>query len=124
MEENPDIRDSTVGLQIAIVGATGFIGRSVVRGLLARGDEVLVLTRRPAVARKLFSDTVKIVRWKPDYDPAWADEIEGYDAVINLAGAPILGHRWTRAHKDRILKSRTEATADMPLITHPITIKL
>ncbi len=109
MNEDPDIRDSTEGMQVAIAGATGFIGQAVVAGLLDAGDDVLVLTRRPSAARRLFQDRVKVIEWRPDYDPVWADEIEGYDAVINLAGAPIFGRRWTKAQKERLLKSRTDS---------------
>jgi len=79
--------------------------------LLHRDDDVLVLTRRPTSAQRLLGEQVKIVKWTPEYDPAWGETIEGYDAVINLAGSPIFGRRWTQKQKDLILESRTESTA-------------
>lgn len=100
-------------MRVAVSGATGFIGRALVRTLLDRGDDVLALSRRPEAARRILGEEVKLIRWSPEFDPAWGEAIEGYDAVINLAGEPIFGRRWTRAQKRRILKSRAESAAGM-----------
>jgi dihydroflavonol-4-reductase len=48
--------------QILITGATGFIGRTLTRSLLARGESVRVLARSRAKARALFGDHVEIVQ--------------------------------------------------------------
>lgn len=98
-------------MRVAVLGATGFIGRALVRTLLERGDDVLALTRRPEAAQRALGQQIKTVRWTPEYDPAWGEEIEGYDGVVNLAGEPIFGRRWTQKQKQLILKSRAESAA-------------
>ena len=96
-------------MRVVVSGATGFIGRALVRALIERGDDVLVLSRRPKLAARRLGHQIKAIKWTPEYDPAWGEEIEGYDAVVNLAGEPIFGHRWTKTQKERIRKSRAES---------------
>lgn len=98
-------------MRVVVSGATGFVGRKLVKALIERGDDVLVLSRRPELALRRLGEQIRAIKWTPEYDPAWGEEIEGYDAVVNLAGEPIMGHRWTEAQKEKILKSRTESAA-------------
>ena len=95
-------------MQVAITGATGFVGRAVVEALLERGDRVVALGRNPQgmnfpprVARRHFD------LGDPAPQPA---AFEGVDAVIHLAGESIAG-RWTAAKKAAIADSRTLGTA-------------
>ena len=74
------------GRTVLITGATGFIGRHLVRRLLARGDALIVLTRSPARARKLLGLQVRITS-----DLAALGDSTPIDAFVNLAGARILG---------------------------------
>lgn len=90
--------------RIAITGGTGLIGSALVTTLEARGDEVVVLTRRTARhARELT--------WNPETggtaDPA---RVANLDALIHLAGAGIGDKRWTTAYKRQILLSRVDGT--------------
>ena len=98
-------------MRVAITGATGFVGRALLQTLIQRGDEVLILTRRPAAARQVLGETINAVQWTPKYTPSWGQQVALCDAVINLAGEPIFGRRWTAKQKERILRSRTEAAA-------------
>ena len=95
-------------MRIAVTGATGFIGRSLSEALTKRGDEVIILSRRAVPA----SDNSKIrhVRWNPEDSSRVIGEIDGIDAVINLAGEPIVGKRWSQKQKGKILSSRVSAT--------------
>ena len=86
-------------MRIVVAGGTGFIGEPLVRRLLARGDDVAVISRNPA--------NVKVGRplsWERVEEAAEAD------AVVNLAGENIGGGRWTEARKRRIVESRVDAT--------------
>ncbi|OFW31258.1 MAG: TIGR01777 family protein [Acidobacteria bacterium RIFCSPLOWO2_12_FULL_65_11] len=96
-------------MSIVIAGGTGFLGRPLATRLIAEGHDVVILTRGAAqpggVARP------RLVPWTPDGEVGpWAAEIDGAGAVINLAGVSIAGHRWTAAHKQRVLDSRVRAT--------------
>jgi hypothetical protein len=92
-------------VRVAVVGATGLIGRRLVAALTRRGDEAVAVSRRGAAV-----DGAESVRWNPAEGPPPAAALEGVDAVVNLAGAPIAGGRWTRARKRAIRASRVETT--------------
>ncbi|TXF89073.1 TIGR01777 family protein [Neolewinella aurantiaca] len=90
---------------ILIGGGTGFIGKHLSRTLAADGHEVRILSRsaRPDAAFKTF---VWDVKEQTIDDAAFA----GVDYVINLAGAGIVGKRWSEARKQVIINSRTGST--------------
>src|SRR5437764_3808171 len=91
-------------MRLAVTGATGTIGRVVVRMLRERGDEVLALSRDAARAQAALG--VDAAEWSdPTREPAPADALSGCDGVIHLAGEP-LAQRWTDAAKRRIRDSR------------------
>jgi hypothetical protein len=84
----------------------------LVARLLERGDEVLVLSRRPEQARRVLgaSPNLKLLEYDPYQPQAWASALEGYEAVVNLAGEPLASSRWTEAKKREIRRSRVETT--------------
>lgn len=89
---------------ILIAGGTGFIGTHLSRRLLADGHTVRHLSRskRPDSLYPTFQwDVVK-----QTIDDAAFD---GVDYVFNLAGAGIVGQRWSDERKEVIIKSRTES---------------
>lgn len=90
-------------MKYVIAGGSGFLGRALVLELVARGHEVVVLTRGRAKA----ADGARFVQW-PDGD--WAREIDGADGVINLAGAGIADKRWSAARKEALRQSRIQST--------------
>ena len=90
---------------VLVTGATGFVGQLLVRALLADGHSVTALTRNPRKAAGILDVTVRCV--------AQLDEIalsEQIDVVINLAGARILGPRWTAARQQVLRDSRVAFT--------------
>ncbi len=90
---------------VLVSGATGFIGGHLVRRLVARGDQVIVLTRDADRALYRFGPHVSIVTRLGDVGPG-----THIDAIVNLAGAPILGLPWTRARRHELRVSRIETT--------------
>lgn len=88
-----------------VTGGTGFIGEALVQQLLDAGHEVTVWTRRPLRAAFLFNGRARCVRELDSIDAA-----EHFDAVINLAGAPVVGPRWTQRRKSVLMNSRLDTT--------------
>jgi len=89
-------------MRVMLCGGTGFIGSAVKERLLARGDHVTVVTRKPPEGQKHY------VSWEEwGRDPGRWD---GIDAIVNLAGESI-NQRWNEASKRRILSSRTQTAA-------------
>lgn len=90
---------------ILITGATGMIGREVVKACHARNYKVHYLT----TSKSKLSDAsdYKGFYWNPDKAEIDSSCFEGVDAIINLVGASI-SKRWTEAYKKEILTSRTE----------------
>jgi len=97
-------------MEIVIAGGTGFIGRSLVGKLLQDGHNVVVLTRDGAGARQLVPDAVGFGLWDGKTSASCVQQINGADAVINLAGESLAGKRWSPKQKARIINSRLEAT--------------
>lgn len=90
-------------LQVAVTGASGFVGRAVVASLREDGHRVLSLVRRPAPG-----DTAT---WDPATGAIDRDALEGLDAVVHLAGEDISRGRWTTDKKRRIRQSRVAGTS-------------
>jgi len=99
-------------MRVWITGATGFVGRSLVAALLEAGHRVVVSSRNPAGAQGQLGDTV-VVRSGDLHGAALARELAGCDAVINLAGEPVAGRRWTPAVERSVRSSRVDTTRSL-----------
>ncbi len=104
--------------RVLISGGTGFIGRHVVQALLARGDDVTVLSRRPEQVTSQLGSDVRAVAWEPGARtpgarPAWFGSVAGHSAVVHLAGEQAVGKRYTPQMKERIYDSRIESTLQL-----------
>ncbi|MDH4195834.1 MAG: TIGR01777 family oxidoreductase [Candidatus Aminicenantes bacterium] len=95
--------------RIVITGATGFIGRALCRDLQDAGYEVVVFTRDPARARRLFLDCLTVAGWDGQTANGHGALVSDARAVINLAGENIGAGRWTKRRRRAILKSRLGA---------------
>ena len=82
-----------------IPGGSGGVGRILRRALAAEGHETVVLSRKPAGEE---------IGWDGRTLGAWADEIDGADAVINLAGRSV-NCRYTPENRKRIMDSRVRS---------------
>jgi uncharacterized protein len=97
-------------VKIIVTGATGFIGRALVRALRQRDDEVVALTRNTGKASSILGVDIEAVAWNPPALGPWTAALNGADGVINLAGEPVADKRWSAEQKERILNSRIDAT--------------
>ncbi|GAE36401.1 TIGR01777 family oxidoreductase [Halalkalibacter akibai] len=94
-------------MKIAIAGGTGFIGSKLTTLLTAKGHSIYILTRDPS--NRPVQSNVRYVKWLQPDDSS-IQELEGIDAIINLAGESIGSGRWTTERKNRILQSRIQST--------------
>ena len=98
-------------MRVLITGATGLIGSSVADALLARGDEVVGLTRNVEKARPK-NPTVNWHAWQPTSERPPPEALEGVDGVVNLIGEEI-NQRLTDEAKRRIRESRVTAARNL-----------
>ena len=88
-------------MNIAITGASGFIGGRIIDLALRRGHEVTAFTRTPE--RAIAGCEMR--RFSLEAAP----DLRGCEAIIHLAGEPVVG-RWTAAKMRRIVESRVVGT--------------
>lgn len=100
-------------MKVAVTGATGFVGSRLVERLREEKVQVLLFTRDPGAAGRLFPPeiftNVEILAYSPTQSGTWQDKISGCDGVVNLAGEPI-AERWTETRKQEIIQSRQLGT--------------
>lgn len=89
-------------MKVLIAGASGLVGSALIPALEAEGVEVTRLVRTSAGAGE--------IEWHPNNDQIDATKLEGFDAIINLAGENIAGGRWTDDQKRKIHDSRVNGT--------------
>lgn len=90
-------------MKIVIPGGSGQVGTILARAFHAEDHEVVVLSRTPEAA------PWRAVAWDAKTVGSWADEINGADAVINLAGRSV-NCRYTPGNRRAILESRVDST--------------
>jgi uncharacterized protein (TIGR01777 family) len=105
METSTEAHQSLV---VFVTGATGFVGRAVTLALLGAGHRVVAWVRDEARARATLGANVELVSTDCGEEHL-VRQLEGCDAVINLAGAPI-ATRWTAARRRDIVRSRVDLT--------------
>ncbi|MFH0794631.1 MAG: TIGR01777 family oxidoreductase [bacterium] len=89
-------------MRVLLSGSTGLLGSALVSRLEAEQIEVVRLVRP-------HSRKVKGIEWDPAAGKIDKERLEGFDAVVHLAGENIAG-RWTKTKKERIRSSRVEGT--------------
>ncbi|MBT0723809.1 TIGR01777 family protein [Rosenbergiella sp. S61] len=95
-------------MKILITGASGLIGQRLTETLLSQFHQITALTRTPERAAKLLGPQVQL--WNTLADKT---SLDGFDAVINLAGEPIADKRWTKDQKQKLCDSRWQLTAQL-----------
>ncbi len=94
-----------------MTGGSGFVGTSITRQLVGRGDEVTVLTRRVSKDQKPL-EGVSFLEGDPTREGPWQEQAAKHDVFINLAGASIF-RRWTGEAKRVIRDSRLLTTRNL-----------
>lgn len=95
--------------RVLVTGSTGLIGTQLCAFLSSAGHDVVRLLRRSTVL-PVHLQGRPIVRWDDRTGEVLEGSLEGFDAVIHLAGAGIGDRRWTKRRMDVIRESRTGPT--------------
>jgi uncharacterized protein len=98
-------------MRVLVTGASGLLGSALSDALLARGDEVVGLTRDPDRARPK-NPTVRWHAWRPTTERPPPEALDQVDGVINVVGEEI-NQRLTDQAKVRIRESRIVATRNL-----------
>jgi uncharacterized protein (TIGR01777 family) len=99
-------------MRIVIAGGSGFLGSALSTRLAKDGHTIVVLSRDGGAAGA--SDGVRYARWTPHGEAgSWSKELDGADAVVNLAGAGIADKRWSESRKRVLLQSRLLSTRSL-----------
>lgn len=91
-------------MKILISGSHGLVGQALIKGLVEDGHEVCPLVRRERAVGSCE------VNWHPERRSIDQQHLEGFQAVVHLAGESIASGRWTDAKKRAIRDSRVVGT--------------
>jgi uncharacterized protein (TIGR01777 family) len=89
-------------MHVLLTGGTGFIGHALCAHLLQTGHTLSVLTRDPVRARTQVPAAARLL--------ATLDEARDVEAVVNLAGEPLMAGRWNADRKAEFRRSRLGTT--------------
>lgn len=92
-------------MHVLITGGTGFIGQALCAWLLQAGHTLSVLTRDPARARATLPAPVRTL--------ATLEDARDVEAVVNLAGEPLMAGRWNATRKATFRDSRLDTTRSL-----------
>ena len=90
-------------MKLLISGSHGLVGKALIKSLEAEGHEIFRLVRRAP-----SSDSE--IEWSPDRYSIALARLEGFDAVVHLAGESIASGRWDEEKKRKIRESRVKGT--------------
>ncbi len=100
--------------KILIAGGTGLIGSALKAELVARGNEVWLLSRTPGEGR---------LEWDGVHSGEWAEQLADCQAVVNLAGSPI-SVKFSVENRRTILKSRLDPTGAIGNAIQTVCLKV
>ncbi len=90
-------------MKILISGSHGLVGTALIKSLEADRHEIFRLVRH-------YPHSPSEIEWSPERYSIALSMIEGFDAVVHLAGESIAEGRWTDEKKKRIRESRVKGT--------------
>jgi len=106
-------------MRVLIIGATGFIGRELIKELEKAGHSPVAVSRNALKAAKILGSQAEIIEWDGTSAVVLANKIAGFEAIINLAGENIASGRWTCGRKKLITESRVKTGR---LLTEAVTL--
>lgn len=93
---------------VLITGGTGLVGKQLTRILVAKGYEVIVLSREKRISNQ---PNISYAVWNVQAETIDVDAIAKADYIVHLAGAGVVEKRWNDKRKQEIVDSRTKSSA-------------
>lgn len=90
-------------MKLLISGSHGLVGTTLINSLVSPDHDVYRLVRH-------YAESDSEIEWSPDRYSIALARLEGFDAVVHLAGESIAEGRWTEEKKKRICESRVKGT--------------
>jgi uncharacterized protein len=94
-------------ITVCITGGTGMIGSALTQFLIAKGCQVIILTRHP----RQGTSNITYAGWDPAHQTIDVTAIQKADYIINTAGAGVADKRWSKKRKLEIVESRVQSGA-------------
>ena len=91
-------------MKVLIAGGAGFMGRHLIKSLIADNHKVWVLSRNPNKS----VEGAQVLKWDGKTTKDWAHIVNDMDVVVNLAGLSLYYWPWTSRKKQRFIDSRVE----------------
>lgn len=93
---------------VLITGGTGLIGKNLTTSLVAKGYEVIIISRNPP--HTTGNSMIRYAQWNVEEQKIDSNAIVKADYIINLAGAGVMDKRWSKEYKKEIVESRTKSS--------------
>jgi hypothetical protein len=94
---------------VLITGGTGLVGSRLTEMLVAKGYEVIIVSRN--AASKNTNPAISYAQWNVEAQTIDTVALAKADYIIHLAGAGVADKRWTKNRKEEIINSRTQSSA-------------
>jgi uncharacterized protein len=94
---------------ILVTGGTGLVGKRLIKQLIEKGYEVIILTRK--LTDNPHQKNVTYALWNVKEGTIDAEALKKADAIFHLAGAGVMDKKWDEAYKKEIEESRTKSSA-------------
>lgn len=100
-------------MKILMTGITGFVGRQLAPELFKRGHELIALARNPNRVRAQHAIPIKSYFWDGIKSSPPVEALKDIHIVVNLAGEPVAGGRWSEERRRAIYESRALTTRNL-----------
>lgn len=101
-------------MKVLVTGATGLIGRALVKELIFNNHQIVILTRDKKKALSFWPDSgVSIFEWDALKNLPPQSSLDQVDGVVHLMGENIANKRWSKLQRKKILESRTICTQNL-----------
>jgi uncharacterized protein (TIGR01777 family) len=100
-------------MRVFVAGGSGLIGSRLIPALEARGDKVVLLSRRASALAERVGTACEVIQGDPMRQGAWMHAVDDCDCVVNLTGEGIFTRRWDDKFKETLRTSRLQSTANM-----------